>query len=83
MLILPPPRNTSKTYLHVEQISLKTTLRLAERLLYNKGFKKDTHTIQKEGKREISSGLTTHQRGHRRIWVWRSTLGSEQFKSHI
>lgn len=75
---LPP--ETYQKHLHVEQFSLKTTLKLAERLL----FVRKIHTeLGRKGRAEISSGLTTHQRGHRRKGVWRSSLGSEQFKSHI
>ena len=35
------PKNTSKIHLHMEQLSLKTNWRLAERLLYNQGFAND------------------------------------------
>ena len=39
------PMNISKIHLHVEQLSLKTNRRLAERLLYSQGYKKDPHRI--------------------------------------
>lgn len=39
----PPTMNISKTHLHVEQFSLKINWRLAERLFYNQGCKKNMH----------------------------------------
>ena len=39
------PQEHWKIYLHVEQFSLKTNLRLAERILYNQGYKKDSHEV--------------------------------------
>ena len=44
-----PPRNTPKV--HVEQFSLKTNWRLAETLLYNKGYRKDPYGIGWKRKR--------------------------------
>ena len=37
----PPPTDTSKIPLHMEQFSLKTNWRLAERYLNNQGCKED------------------------------------------
>ena len=42
--------NISKIHLHVEQFSLITNWRLAERLLYNQDSKKDPPGIRKEEK---------------------------------
>ena len=39
----PPPTDTSKVHLHVEEFSQKTNWKLAEDLLYNESFKKDSH----------------------------------------
>ena len=44
------PMNISKIHLHVEQFSLITNWRLAERLLYNQDSKKDPPGIRKEEK---------------------------------
>ena len=38
--------SSSKIHLHVEQFSLKTNWRLAERLPYNQGCRKDPHGIR-------------------------------------
>jgi hypothetical protein len=40
------PMNTSKIHPRVEQFSLKTNWKLAERLLYNRGCKKDPHRFE-------------------------------------
>ena len=48
---LPPPANTSKQHLHVEQFSLKTNSRLAERLLHNQSCKERSTQSWKEGRR--------------------------------
>lgn len=42
--------NTSKIHLCMEQFSLKTNWKLAERFLYNQGYGKNTHVIRQEGK---------------------------------
>ena len=60
-----PPRNTSKINLPVEQSPLKTNWRLADRLLYCLGYKKDPHRIQEEGKRSDQVGTCAPRRGHR------------------
>ena len=39
------PNKTSKIQLHVEQFSLKTNWKLAERLLYSQDCKKDPHIL--------------------------------------
>ena len=39
MLTSPSPTNTGKTHLYVEQLSLKTNWKLAERLIYNQSCK--------------------------------------------
>ena len=43
----PTPTNISNIsiHLHVEKFSLKINWKLAERLLYNQGCKKDPHVI--------------------------------------
>ena len=40
-----------KIHLHVEQVSLKTNWKLAERLLCNQNCKKDAHIILWEGEK--------------------------------
>lgn len=56
---LPRPMNTSKgqKYMHGEQLLLKTTWKLAERLFYNQSCKKDLH--KRKGREAIRSGPTT------------------------
>ena len=76
--------NTSKIHLHVEQFSLKINWRLAERHLSTKAVKKDPHGSQ-EGKRidqvrTCALGGDTEEKGITQ--AQRSSLGSEQFKSH-
>ena len=53
---LTSPHEHIKNNLHVEQFSLKTNWKLAERLLYNHGCKKKQYTHQQVGKEEKSSG---------------------------
>lgn len=48
---LTSPMNTSKIHLHMEQFSLQTNWRLAETLLYNKGYREDPYGIGWERKR--------------------------------
>ena len=50
-----PPINISKLHAHVEQFSLKTNWRVAERLLYNQGCKKDYGELIRKGREEIRS----------------------------
>ena len=58
--------NTSKVQLYVEQFSLKTIWRLAERLFYNQGCK-ERYTRGMIGKEEKQSHRDPHpSRGHRR-----------------
>ena len=40
-----PFMKTSNLHLHVEKFSLKTNWKLAEGLLYNQGYKKETYVI--------------------------------------
>ena len=42
---LPSTQEHIKMYPHVEQFSLKTNWRLAEKLLYNQSFNKHPHGI--------------------------------------
>ena len=58
-----PPVNTSQIHLHVEQCSLKTNWRLAERLLCKQGCKKDAQRIRQEGKRSDQVGTCALGRG--------------------
>ena len=52
---------------HVEQSLLKTTLKLAEGLLYYQDCKKDTHRIRrKEGKQVDQAGTRRGLRGEGR-----------------
>lgn len=44
------PTNTSKTHIHVEQFSQKTTWKRAEEFLYTQTCTKDSHTSRKHGK---------------------------------
>ena len=43
--------NILKIHLHVEQLLLKTTWRLVERLVYNQTEKKDLHRIRQKGRK--------------------------------
>lgn len=51
----PPPTNTLKIYLHIEQFSLKTNRRQAKRILYSQGCKKDPHRSGRKGRETIRS----------------------------
>ena len=62
----PSPMNTTKIHLHVEQFSLKTNWKLAERLLYNQGYKKNPHIIRMERKKVIKSRPVPWERKGRR-----------------
>ena len=83
----PPPTNTSKIHLHVERFSLKTNWKLAERLLYNQGCKKDP--LNQVGREQKPSGQDLFPwEGTQREMTWgggerRSVLGSEWFEPHI
>lgn len=58
--------NSTKMHLHVENFSPKTNWRLRERLLYNKGYKENSHGIGYEGKRSNQVSTCTSGRWHRR-----------------
>ena len=82
----PPAMSISKIHLHVEQFSLKTNWRLAEKLLYNLGCKKDTWGIRQVGKRRdqvrtcaLGRGLL-EEKGDYRI---RDPLWGASSSSHI
>ena len=78
------PTNRSKIHLHVEQFSLETIWKLAERLLYNQSYKKDTHGIGLEGKRSDQvSTLGRGLGGKGQLNRQRSSLGCEQFEPYI
>ena len=41
-----PPRDTSKLHLRVQQFSVKSNWKLAEKLLYNQDCKKDPRVME-------------------------------------
>lgn len=47
--------NTSKTYLYVEQFTLKTNWNLADKLLYKQAYMRDTYRINHVGREEKES----------------------------
>ena len=59
----PPPTNTLKIHLHVEDFSLKTNQRLAKRLLGHQGYKKDPYVTGKERKRSCQVRTCAPGRG--------------------
>ena len=82
-----PRMNTSKLQLHIEQLSLKTTWRLAEWLFYNQGYKERT-TQSLEGGEEKRSSRDPHpwqlnQKRRRISQARESFLRSEGFKLHM
>ena len=77
--------NTSKIHQRVEQFSLETNWKPAERVLYNQGFK--THVIEQEGNknnwvRTCVPGRRLRRKGGLHRWRF-PTLESERFESHI
>lgn len=69
-----PPKSTSKIHQHMEQFSLKTSWRLAERHLYNHGCKKNPHGIG-EKEKSIWGRTCAPERGLKgkgRLHGWRS-----------
>ena len=87
MLSSSPSMNTSKIHLHVEQLSLKTNWRLAERLFYSHNYKERSTQSQvgREEKERLGWYLCLLKGTHKRqgiTWAWRSSLGSEGFDPH-
>lgn len=77
--------NVSKTHLHEEQFSRKTSWKLAETLLYNKAIRKIYTEPSRKRKEAIRSGPVPPGRGLRgkeRIHRQRFALGSNWFKPH-
>lgn len=79
-----PPTSTSKIHQYMEQFLLKISWRLAERLLYNHGCKKNPHgTGEKE--KSIWGRTCAPERGLKekgRLHAWRS-LRNKQLEPHI
>ena len=89
MLSLPPPMKTSKIQLHVEQLFLKTTWKLAKGSPITKAIKKKkkihTESGRKRGEavrlRPAPLAGDTEEEG--RSQAQKSSLGNEDFKPHI
>lgn len=77
----PLPMNTSKIHLYMEYFFLRMNWKLAEGLLYNQVFKKDTHVTGANRRKTIRSGpvLLRGDLGKGRLQI--PTLGSEQVKT--
>ena len=82
----PLPMNTPKIYLHVEQFSLKTNWRLAERLLHSQDSKKEHMVSSRKGREAISLGPgplggDTEEEGV--TWAWRYPPQRVSSSNHI
>ena len=79
-----PPKTHQNTF-PCGTISLNTNWRLAERLLYNRGYRKHPHGIRQERKKSDQVGDCALGRGLRRrrgFHRWRTSLGSEPLTPH-
>lgn len=62
-----PPQTLQNIHLHVEQVSLKTKGKLAERPFYNQDCEKHPHAAEQEGKRSGHIRTCVLRRGHKRV----------------
>lgn len=54
---LSPDTYTSRIHLNMEQFSLKTNWKLAEKVPYDQDCKKDPHVIGEEGRKSNQAGI--------------------------
>ena len=68
---LSPATYTSRIHLNIEQSSLETNWKLAERVLYDQDCKKDPHVIGEEGRKSDQAGIPG-----RALWKRDTALGN-------
>ena len=77
---LSPATYTSRIHLNMEQFSLETNWKLAERVLYDQDCKKDPHVIGEEGRKSDQAGIPgggTLEKGHCPGKWWEPDWGPE------